>query len=584
MRSRALFDAGFFAFVLAGLPACAQVVEATVPRVGQVIVVAQRPGVPGMSTMGGISASLALSGVVPAPTLPSPVALQTAALAPAAASPKTSVERSQRLEVVSQSIAPALEALQNPSLGAGEAKAAGQIVMDQLLGADGAGASAVPGVYAAGPPSGKGSRSQPVVSQVSYAEGVSARQRKLFDQTLRRRRTGWDRGLAKMGVKLQGSAAPVLIVKSAEDHAPKMAAAVSEVRYIVEWFQTPTRLGAFKVAIRLRDMRTVFSRWSTPPAAEDKQIRIRLRRTVIAKDFPVEIEVTQAMIEEFFEARGLRVLGKQGEATWLVAVTGGARADVVARELSGQGLVLFATPVKGDIPESSQLRAVFKQKTISSARVETAVDDGAIAETLREAGLLVLENAPHEPWKLGAYDGVPAAAAAAKLAASGIVLYAVPLRFEAAEDRQVVVEFTAKVLADLGGMQIEASVSEDDIARVLTAGGLTVVGDYGSRSYRLQAPAGTSGRDALATLLASKLVKKGVVVGELSDGLIRGAAQGAAGMKGRPWSSTEYNANLASTRANLELGGATQSQLELFDRLADDAPTLNGGFNPWSGD
>ncbi|HBL17085.1 MAG TPA: hypothetical protein DD417_10150 [Elusimicrobia bacterium] len=584
MQSRALFCVSFFSFVVAGVQAYAQVVEAHFLRAGRVTIVPQMTGVAGMPPIGGINASLGVCAISQTPTLPSPVAYQAAALAPAAGGLKTPAEQSLRLNAVFESIVPALNALKDPSLDSSGAKAAGQMLMNKLLDTSEPGASAVPGVYAAAPPSGKGSRSQSMVSQVSYAEGVSTRQREFFDETLSRRKAGWNRGFAQMGVKLQGRVKPVLSVKAAEDRIPKMAAA-SEVRYIVEWSQGETRLGAFKVTIRLKDMKLVFSRLSAPPAAEDKQIRIRLRGTVIAEAFPIEVEVTPAMIEEFFEAHGLRVLGNPEKATWLVAVTGEARADAVARELSGQGLALYATPVKGDIPESSQLWAMFKKKTVEDTGVvETSVNEGAISKTLREAGLRVLETERNGTWKLGAYDGVPAEAAAAKLASSGLVLYAVPLRFEAAQDRQVVVEFKTKVLVDLSGVKVEASVSEDDIARVLAEGGFTVVGDYGANSYRLQAPAGTRNLDALAALLATKLVKKGVAVGTLGDERIRRAAQDAADRKGRPWSESAYYENLSAARTSLELAGATQAQLVLFDKLADEAPALNGGFNPWSGD
>ena len=72
-------------------------------------------------------------------------------------------------------------------------------------------------------------------------------------------------------------------------------------------------------------------------------------------------------------------------------------------------------------------------------------------------------------------------------------------------------------------------------------------------------------------------------VGRLDNDRILRSARGAAALKGRPWSQTEYAANLHAARASLELAGATAVQLARFDALTRAAPVFNGGFNDWSG-
>ncbi|MDD5628155.1 MAG: hypothetical protein PHU21_03760, partial [Elusimicrobia bacterium] len=72
--------------------------------------------------------------------------------------------------------------------------------------------------------------------------------------------------------------------------------------------------------------------------------------------------------------------------------------------------------------------------------------------------------------------------------------------------------------------------------------------------------------------------------GGVTDEQIRSAARGVASYKGRPWSSTEYNMAYGTTYWSLEERGATSEQLQLFEKLCDEAPVRAGGFNPWSGD
>jgi hypothetical protein len=75
-----------------------------------------------------------------------------------------------------------------------------------------------------------------------------------------------------------------------------------------------------------------------------------------------------------------------------------------------------------------------------------------------------------------------------------------------------------------------------------------------------------------------------MTLGGVTDEHIKSAAQSVASHKGQPWSQTEYNMVHGTTYWSLEEQGATPEQLDLFNKLCDEAPILAGGFNPWSGD
>lgn len=71
---------------------------------------------------------------------------------------------------------------------------------------------------------------------------------------------------------------------------------------------------------------------------------------------------------------------------------------------------------------------------------------------------------------------------------------------------------------------------------------------------------------------------------KLTDEDIRSTASYVISYKGRPWSSTEFNSVYYPALESLKAKGATKAQIELFEKLVNDAPVRGGGFNPWSGD
>jgi hypothetical protein len=70
----------------------------------------------------------------------------------------------------------------------------------------------------------------------------------------------------------------------------------------------------------------------------------------------------------------------------------------------------------------------------------------------------------------------------------------------------------------------------------------------------------------------------------LSAKTVEKMAERVALFKGRPWSWSEFNATKSNVRRHIAEEGATEKQLEEFDRIIEKAPIVGGSFNTWSGD
>ncbi|MBI5201728.1 MAG: HAD hydrolase family protein [Elusimicrobia bacterium] len=70
----------------------------------------------------------------------------------------------------------------------------------------------------------------------------------------------------------------------------------------------------------------------------------------------------------------------------------------------------------------------------------------------------------------------------------------------------------------------------------------------------------------------------------VTDEQVRAAARSTVSQKGGIWSATEYNMAYYFGEQHLREKGATEAQLALYKKLCDEAPVINGRFNPWSGD
>jgi len=454
-----------------------------------------------------------------------------------------------RLKDFSAAIAPELKAIRQTAASAESARSAADDIFSEHRGGGSVSAAAAPALRPSGlsKPAAAG-RYAPAVSRVKFSENVLAEHQALFWESLKRRKAGWSRELARMSVRLDGPVAPELTVRSAE--ALKGASA-GKVAFTVDWKQGETHMGSFRAIIPAAKLSPDLRRLADPPAPEEKQLTLRFKKNA-------------AEIEKFLDDHGLRLLSKGYDGVYRVAVTGKETAASTARALSGDGIVLYAAPVQLSMPEERQLRVVF-----IDAKGESSASETRIGDLLREAGLTVLETDRDGVWRLGLEQG-SAEATAAKLEASGIVLYATPMTTDIPENRQAIVRLQASV--------------EDDVAVLLRRHGLRVLEAYGDGVYKVGAPAGITG-EALAKKLTSEAhVKSAIPVGSVEDEDVRSAAQGAISHKGRPWSSSEYGMVYGMGYSDLLLRGATAAQLKLFSDLCAAAPVRGGGFNPWSGD
>ena len=500
----------------------------------------------------------------------------------------------QGLSQLSASMAPDLQALQAAELQGESARGIGERIMSPILGrsqgfdsvtADPAGGSApaagglsrTPGSRLA--PSSR-ARQAPLLSNLGFSETVSAEHQSLLLETLSRRKAGWTRGLSAAGIKLAGPVAPVLSVRSS-----RAISQGTKVEFTVEWTQGPTHVGAFRAVIALKNLEPEVRRLAEPQPPKESQLRIRFKKTTVtdAGGVVTEVTITDEEISRFLEKKGLRVLTKGWDGFYGVSVTGNAQADAVARELSGQDMVLFATPATWTVPETSQLRLVFKKTTVrqvGKAMVETQVSEDEVGALLRQQGLRVLSLGRDGVYVVGA-EGLSPAAAARRLQKQAGVLYASPVKFDAPWTKTLILKLRTSVVV----RGVESAVSEDDAAGLFKRYGLLVVADLGGGTYKVaRLSDDASAKEAAAALAQEPAVESAVALGGLTDERIRSAARGVAAHKGRPWSSTEYNMSYGMTYDSLERAGATPEQLQLFEKLCAEAPIIGGSFNPWSGD
>lgn len=462
----------------------------------------------------------------------------------------TPVAAKATLEGVSAAAAPALQALTAPNVSGSAAHGVGVALEDALTGRRSAGAvfaAPTAPTNAALPHStplraSPTARSAPAVSGVSYARGVTKAQRAVLDESLKRRKAGWFRGLARMGIALDGPVAPVLKVTKAETLSTKTAAVLTGHAFTVEWKQGATKLGTFRVVVPTKDPEPEFRRLADPAPEDKKVLFLRFQ------------DVPEADILAFAAANELRVVSRGfRDQPWTLAVTGRTQAALVAKRLNGVGPVLSATAKTAVYAEADQLHVAFLP----------GASGAQFAAAFRRHELAVLERTQDGLWRLGAAKGRGAKALDA-LRHDGSVLYARALKTDIPETDQTVV-----TLAPTGPLALPA---------ILTRHGLTVLSELGGRTYLVGGPA------AAAALAADPDVASAVAVGSLPDADVEAAANGTASYKGRPWSSTEYNLNWAMGYDSLRRRGATAAQLKRYEELTAAAPVRGGGFNPWSGD
>jgi hypothetical protein len=484
------------------------------------------------------------------PLLPqTPVAAEGPILTPVApeAAPQTAAP-AMKVSAVADAVAPGLNALRSPDVKGEDAASAAEQIMSPVLGkTQGAASLAVsePAQEQAVPSKAAhaGLRGSPLLNRIGFSEGVPAQHQSLFQETLTRRKAGWTRQLAAMGVKLDGPLAPILTVRSSKDIAKG-----TKVEFTIDWNQGETHVGAFKAVVTLKNVDPDLRRLPAPEPAKERQIRIRFNKSALAPD-----------IDSYLERKGLRLLSKSWDGDYTVATTGRDQADALARDISGTGIVLSATPVSFSVPESDQVQIVFKKDH----------EDG-IGLLLRRMDLRVISIDREGLYTVGA-QGLAAVETAGRLQGEAGVLYAKPVRFSPPASSQLIIQWN--------------QTSEDAAADLLKRHGLMMVKVLNNGAYKVARVSDASlTKDMIAAISQEPIVKQALALGGLTEEQIRSGAKGAASYKGRPWSATEYNMAYGTTYWDLEERGATPEQLKLFEKLCDEAPVRGGGFNPWSGD
>ena len=490
-------------------------------------------------TIAPVLPSLTLTPTLAAPalTMPAPTLTPALPMAVVPAALPVAAAKAAPLAPIAQAAAPALQAVASPALGTAGLHAAGRSLEDALTGRSSAGA-----VFAAPAAPVNGAlptaRSAPAVPGVVYARAVSNRHKAVLEESLRRRKAGWFRALARMGAALDGPVAPKLRVTEAQDVSSKVAAVVTATAFTVTWTQGPTRSGSFKAVVPKRDPEPELRRLPDPAVPDAKLVLLRFQD-----------KTPEADIKALLEANGLRLISRGwGENPWTAAVTGRARPASVAKTLNGAGIVLAASPKAAAFSAADQLLVAYR---------------AGAAPAFGRHGLTVLEKTRDGLWRVGVKAGTAARARAA-LTDDDAVLYARPAESDAPESSQAVVTLRA--------------ADEAALKALLARRGLIVLHVMGERTYKV---AGAADRAALA---GDAAVESSVAVGSLPDSDVEASAKGAASYKGRPWSSTEYNLNWSMGYDSLTRRGATAAQLQRYEALCAEAPVRGGGFNPWSGD
>ncbi|MFA6093162.1 MAG: hypothetical protein WCU88_08175 [Elusimicrobiota bacterium] len=392
--------------------------------------------------------------------------------------------------------------------------------------------------------------SKPLISGVTFAEGVAQADQALLMESLSRRKTGWMNEIKRTGMELTGPQAPVLRVLSSKPSKYSPAA----VLYEAEWKQGAEH-GRVNVRVRVKTLAPSLSVIPEPLPSRDKWITLRFIG-----------DPGQKRADELAKAQGLRMITRSGKGVYLVAVSQEGAVVSAARKLAQEGEVLSAVPMELQALPEKQLRLSFNEP----ASQDEAVQSQGIAALIKGNGLQILDVDYDGVYRVLYEGAVPMRELASRLEKSSLLRYAAPVVMKTAPQDQIVVRF-------------KQSMNDADFRSFRARYGLDVDEALDFGAYRFHARKG-SAAESVRLLIKDSRVASAAQVGTLSDETVRSAAKGTASYKGRPWSSTEYNMAVGQAENSLILRGATPEQLQLFNKVCSDAPVKAGGFNPWSGD
>ena len=426
-------------------------------------------------------------------------------------------------------------------------------------------------------------RYAPLLSNVSYTDGVAQEQKSLLSESISRRKAGWTQGLKRAGLDL-AAGQPAVSVLSAQTKVSKNNPADYTVTYQLEWKYSDTMLGRVRVSINSLKLAPAIYSQPLPEPPKERQLVVRFNSHAFRNEVHSEYTpVQESEIKALAEQLGLRILRHDYRGSYTLAAPESTDIAAAEKKLLANEIVLDARPMLYDVPAENQLRVAFKKNTkygMFDIMLPHSLEDGDIAAVLRHTGLRVISY-EWGVWTFGA-PGADAAALAKLIQDSRLAIYAAPVVSQVPESRRVVMTVrSGNVVIDFPAAR-EVPLTEDELGDFLLGAGVRVLEDLGGRTYVIEV-AGDNVAAAKA-LAENPLVEKAAAVGSLSDDSIRASAKGVAMNKGRPWSQTEYNASWGYTYDALKRDGATAAQLKLFEKLTAEAPVIGGSFNPWSGD
>lgn len=379
-------------------------------------------------------------------------------------------------------------------------------------------------------------------SAVAFEEGVPADLRAALTDSLNRRKTGWSRGLLGRGLAADGPV-PTL---SAREARPRRDA----VDYTLDWTQGDLRAGAVTVRVRRSDLTpTRFESAFARPAPASRQMLVRFLDSAAPGE-----------IESLLSAHRLRPVTRLSAGEMRVVVLDEAKTPAsVSAAIAAAPVVLYSRPMEFAAPASRRLTVFLK----------TGAPQDRVAALLRRHGLKVI-GAKDLVWELAASrSGDNGARAAERLSRSRIVRYAAAESFEPAESRQAMI-------------RLRAPGDEKAVAALLRRHKLTFAAGGGD-ALRVAFPPGARAR-GLARLAADPLVASAAAVGSLADAKVQASAESTRRYKSKSYAASEYNLQVFLARFQIEMDGATQEQLALFDRLCAAIPNPDGFFSSRSGD
>ncbi len=380
-------------------------------------------------------------------------------------------------------------------------------------------------------------RAEPLIPGVTFSKTVTRAHKKLFSDSLTRRKAGWMdllKSPPNRFVKVFDLKSPVepalTVLSAAADKSNK-----KKVTFVAHWLQGETHEGTFAAVLEGIEPVSLYHQ-DTPPPPEAQQILLSFQNST-----PPET------IVRFLDAQKLRLIDESHTkpVVYRVAVVGKDKASDKAQKISSSKIVLYATPKTLSAP--NQIEVVLKKSW-----------SGKTLPTDKGLQVLGIKTNYYTSVTLGAKK-LDAVKTTLRLQKNRDVFYAVAAKFD--PPGQLVVA-------------LRNSTPEDAISGLLKRHGLVVTEAIDLAAFRVAQAAGPkiSVAKLAARLSAEKTVMSVTRVGRVKDAKIAAEAKKVvSSLKSARDSSSEDLAQASgiytSTYDSLARAGATSKQLKRFSAL-----------------